>query len=342
MTAAAPEAALTSDSDALLSTEALTKHFPTKDGAGVIHAVNGVSLTLRRGETVGVVGESGCGKSTFARLCLRLIEPTSGTLAFDGGDLRALSPAALRARRRDMQIVFQDPFASLDPRMRVGAIIREPLDIHGVGTRADREREVQALLARVGLPPDAAQRFPHEFSGGQRQRIGIARAIALRPKLLVLDEPVSALDVSIQAQILNLLAALKRELGLSYLFISHDLAVIRHISDHVAVMYLGQVVEFTDVETLYARPAHPYTEALISAIPQPDPSRRRQRIVLKGDLPSPESPPPGCPFHTRCPKAWDSCRTVVPADLDIGEPGRPHRVRCHLHDPALAATRPAG
>jgi oligopeptide/dipeptide ABC transporter ATP-binding protein len=316
--------------DDLLTVENLIKHFPIK-GGGVIHAVNGVSLRQRRGETVGIVGESGCGKSTLARLCLRLVEPTSGAIRFDGTDLLALPAGALRAKRRDMQIIFQDPYASLDPRMSVGDIIREPLDIHGIGSRAERRREVAALLEKVGLPPDAARRYPHEFSGGQRQRIGIARAIALKPKLVVADEPVSALDLSIQSQVLNLLVALRAELKLSYLFISHDLAVIRYISDRVAVMYLGQIVELADVDQLYAQPAHPYTQALLSAIPQPDPERRRSRAVLAGDLPNPESPPPGCPFHPRCPHAMERCRSEFPAERNIGSPDRPHLVSCHLY-----------
>ncbi|UEM24842.1 ATP-binding cassette domain-containing protein (plasmid) [Skermanella mucosa] len=323
----APEATAPDD---LLTVENLTKHFPIK-GGGVIHAVNGVSLSQRRGETIGIVGESGCGKSTLARLCLRLVEPTSGAIRFDGEDIRALPARALRARRRDMQIIFQDPYASLDPRMSVGDIIREPLDIHSIGNRAERRVQVAQLLEKVGLPADAARRYPHEFSGGQRQRIGIARAIALKPKLVVADEPVSALDLSIQSQVLNLLVALRVEMNLSYLFISHDLAVIRYISDRVAVMYLGRIVELADVDTLYADPAHPYTRALLSAIPQPDPERRRARTVLAGDLPNPESPPPGCPFHPRCPAAMDHCRTVEPAERNIGTPDRPHLVSCHLY-----------
>ena len=321
---------MTNSPDDLLTVENLTKHFPIK-GGGVIHAVNGVSLSQRRGGTIGIVGESGCGKSTLARLCLRLVEPTSGAIRFDGEDIGALPARALRTRRRDMQIIFQDPYASLDPRMSVGDIIREPLDIHGIGSRAERRAEVAQLLEKVGLPPDAARRYPHEFSGGQRQRIGIARAIALKPKLVVADEPVSALDLSIQSQVLNLLVALRAEMNLSYLFISHDLAVIRYISDRVAVMYLGRIVELADVDALYAEPAHPYTRALLSAIPQPDPERRGARTVLAGDLPNPESPPPGCPFHPRCPAAMDHCRTVAPAERNIGTPDRPHLVSCHLY-----------
>jgi len=309
----------------------VVKHFPAKDGRGVARAVDGVSLTLARGETLGIVGESGSGKSTLARLMLRLIEPTSGAVHFDGGELTRLGTRALRAKRRDMQIVFQDPYASLDPRLSVGSIIAEPLAIHGVGIRAERRRRVAELLALVGLEGDAAGRYPHEFSGGQRQRIGIARAIALEPKLVVLDEPVSALDVSIQSQILNLLMDLKARLRLSYVFISHDLGVVEHVSDRVAVMYLGRVVELTTTPALYARPAHPYTQALMSAAPAPDPERRSQRIVLTGEPPSPEAPPSGCPFHPRCPQAMERCKTEVPVERDIGTAGVPHQVSCHLY-----------
>ena len=314
----------------LLEARGLTKHFRVEGRAGTVLAVDGVSLTLRRGETLGIVGESGCGKSTLARLLLRLIEPTSGTVAFEGEDLMGLPHAALRARRRDMQLIFQDPYASLDPRLTVGAIVGEPLAIHGVGGRAARRDRVAELLNLVGLDPEATSRYPHEFSGGQRQRIGIARAIALEPKLIIADEPVSALDVSIQSQILELLLDLKVRMSLSYIFISHDLAVIEQVSDRVAVMYLGRIVETTDTESLYRNPSHPYTEALISAVPQPDPDRQRSRIVLSGDIPDPEDPPPGCPFHPRCPKAMDRCRTEVPGTADIGAQDRPHHVTCHL------------
>jgi len=315
----------------LLELVDITKHFPAKDGRGTVKAVDGVSLTLGSGETLGIVGESGCGKSTLARLMLRLIEPTSGQVRFAGDDLLAAPSSVLRARRRDMQIVFQDPYASLDPRLSVGAIIAEPLEIHRFGDRGQRRRRVAELLSLVGLEPDAAARYPHEFSGGQRQRIGIARAIALEPKLVVLDEPVSALDVSIQSQILNLLMDLKARLGLSYVFISHDLAVVEHVSDRVAVMYLGRVVETTATAALYARPAHPYTQALMSAVPDPDPARRALRIVLQGDPPSPESPPPGCTFHTRCPRVIERCRSNVPLLRNIGPDGVPHYVSCHLY-----------
>ena len=316
----------------LLEARGLTKHFRAEGRGGTVKAVNGVSLSLRRGETLGVVGESGCGKSTLARLLLRLIEPTSGTVVFEGEDLMGLSHAALRAKRRDMQLIFQDPYASLDPRLTVGAIVGEPLAIHGVGGRAARRDRVAELLGLVGLEPDATSRYPHEFSGGQRQRIGIARAIALQPKLIIADEPVSALDVSIQSQILELLLDLKARMNLSYIFISHDLAVVERVSDRVAVMYLGRVVETADTESLYRNPSHPYTEALISAVPQPDPDRPRSRIVLSGDIPDPEDPPPGCPFHPRCPKAMDRCRTEVPGTADIGARDRPHFVTCHLFE----------
>jgi oligopeptide/dipeptide ABC transporter ATP-binding protein len=272
-----------------------------------------------------------CGKSTLARTVLRLIEPTSGQVVFDGEDLLRLSPRTLRRRRRDMQTVFQDPYASLDPRVRIGASIEEPLIIHRFGSRAERTRRVAELLEMVGLGAAAAARYPHEFSGGQRQRIGIARAIAAAPKLVIADEPVSALDVSIQSQILNLLVELRARLALSLLFISHDLAVIRYISERVAVMYLGQLVEVGDAASIYEEPAHPYTQALLSAIPQPDPERRRKRIVLAGDVPNPEHPPAGCPFHPRCPQAMDRCRTEVPLERNLGTAARPHLVRCHLY-----------
>ncbi|MGH6919651.1 MAG: ABC transporter ATP-binding protein, partial [Geminicoccaceae bacterium] len=284
-----------------------------------------------RGETIGIVGESGCGKSTLARTALRLIEPTSGQLLFDREDVLRLPPKALRRRRRDMQIIFQDPYASLDPRARIGTSIEEPLIIHGYGSRAERARRVALLLELVGLGAEAASRYPHEFSGGQRQRIGIARAIAAGPKLVIADEPVSALDVSIQSQILNLLVELRDRLALSLLFISHDLAVIRYISERVAVMYLGQLVEMGDAATIYEQPAHPYTQALLSAIPQPDPERRRKRIVLAGDVPSPEHPPAGCPFHPRCPQAMERCRSEIPLERNLGNDARPRLVRCHLY-----------
>ncbi len=314
----------------LLEVRHLIKQFPLK-GGGVIHALNGVSLAQEKGETIGIVGESGCGKSTLARVVLRLIEPTSGEIRFDGEDLIRLSKRAMRAKRQAMQIIFQDPFASLDPRIRIGRAIEEPLIIHGIGGRAERREKVADLLTMVGLAQDAASRYPHEFSGGQRQRIGIARALAVEPKLVIADEPVSALDVSIQAQILNLLIDLRERLDLSFLFISHDLAVVRHVSDRVAVMYLGQIVEFGVAERIYRQAAHPYTQTLISAVPEPKPGRRRQRVVPAGDVPSPEAPPSGCPFHPRCPKAVDQCRTTLPAEKNIATADRPHLVRCHLY-----------
>jgi oligopeptide/dipeptide ABC transporter ATP-binding protein len=319
----------------LLECQDLIKHFRAKDGQGTIQAVNGVGLSLDRGETLGIVGESGCGKSTLARLLLRLIEPTAGKVRFDGEDLLSLPQSKLRTKRRDLQLIFQDPYASLDPRLTIRAILAEPLAIHGVGDRRQRRERVVELLETVGLESESLSRYPHEFSGGQRQRIGIARAIALHPKLIVADEPVSALDVSIQSQILELLLDLKDRLGLSYIFISHDLAVVEHVSDRVAVMYLGRIVETTDTESLYRNPSHPYTKALISAVPQPDPDQRRERIVLSGDMPNPESPPPGCPFHTRCPKVMDRCRVDLPKTKNIASEDRPHFVACHLFEQAL-------
>jgi oligopeptide transport system ATP-binding protein len=311
----------------LLAAENLVKHYKARDGDGLARAVDGVSLTLRKGETLGIVGESGCGKSTLARLVLRLIEPTAGRVLLDGEDILALKPGTLRKRRRDMQIVFQDPFASLDPRMSVGRIIAEPLDIHGVGSPQERQRRVEDLLLMVGLDRSALGRYPHEFSGGQRQRIGIARAIALEPKLLVLDEPVSALDVSIQSQILNLLIDLKSRLDLSYIFISHDLSVVEHVSDRVLVMYLGRIVEEGTATQVLRQPRHPYTEALVSAVPG---AKKGPRIVLKGDPPSPESVPEGCRFHPRCPKVMEICRHTPP--LSVAQGGSA-RVECHLYGP---------
>ena len=312
----------------LLRVEELDKEFPLRGGHGSIKAVRGVSFVQQVGQTLGIVGESGCGKSTLGRLLIRLLDPTAGRVLFNGEDLAALSAQEVRTRRRHMQMVFQDPFASLDTRMKIGAQIEEPLIIHGLGDREARQREVGRLLELVGLSGDAANRYPHEFSGGQRQRICIARAAAPRPKLVIADEPVSALDVSIQSQILNLFDDLRRELGLSYVFISHDLAVVQHISDVVAVMYLGQIVELAPADLLFEAPKHPYTEALISAIPQPDPERSRSRIVLSGDVPSPETPPSGCPFHPRCPQAMDQCRKSAPPEVVVGAG---HHTRCFLH-----------
>ncbi len=311
----------------LLETRNLAKHFVARDGEGVVRAVNGVSLSVAPGSTFGIVGESGCGKSTLARLVMRLIEPSAGSIIFQGEDLMALGATALRRRRRELQMVFQDPYASLDSRMTVGAIISEPLDIHRIGTRTGRRARVRDLLNLVGLDANASEKYPHEFSGGQRQRIGIARAIALEPRLIVLDEPVSALDVSIQAQILNLLVDLKNRLALSYIFISHDLSVVEHVSDEVAVMYAGRVVETGPASLVFRSPCHPYTKALVSAVPEIDPARQRQRIVLSGDPPNPEMIPPGCPFHPRCPSALPVCGEAVP-DLRQTED---RMVACHLY-----------
>jgi len=309
-------------SEALLEVTDLVKHFPLREGVvfqrqiGAVQAVDGVCFTVRRGETLGLVGESGCGKSTTARLVMRLLDPTSGSIRFDGRDIAGLSRGELKPLRREMQMIFQDPYSSLNPRRTVGSIIAEPLVIHALeGTPAARKRRVQELMDTVGLNPEHYNRYPHEFSGGQRQRIGVARAIALKPKLLVADEPVSALDVSIQAQILNLLRDLQRELGLTIIFIAHDLSVVRHMSDRIAVMYLGKIVELADADALYAHPRHPYTGALLSAVPVADPlvaaSKRRQ--VLGGDVPSPTNPPAACRFHPRCPK-------FVAGHCDVEEP----------------------
>lgn len=311
---------------ALIEARGLSKHYPSRDGKGIVKAVNGVNLAVVKGETLGIVGESGCGKSTLARLLLRLIEPTEGEVLLEGENLLTLDAAAMRRRRRDIQIVFQDPYASLDPRMTVADIIAEPLDIHAVGTSLERRAKVAGLLDLVGLDPSAGKRYPHEFSGGQRQRIGIARAIALEPKLVVLDEPVSALDVSIQSQILNLLDDLKRRLQLSYIFISHDLSVVQHVSDRVAVMYLGQIVEEGLAEDVFGAPVHPYTQALISAVPEINSGERKQRIILAGDPPNPENIPPGCPFHPRCIHAFGPCPTQIPELRG----DTMHRAACHL------------
>ena len=310
----------------LLEARNLSKSFPARDGKGLVRAVNAVNLTLAEGETLGIVGESGCGKSTLARMLMRLIEPSAGEVLFRGENLLTLPRSAMRQHRRDIQIVFQDPYASLDPRMNIAQIIAEPLDIHGIGSKAERAVKVQELLALVGLDPQAGRRYPHEFSGGQRQRIGIARAIALEPKLVVLDEPVSALDVSIQSQILNLLDDLKTRLNLSYIFISHDLSVVQHVSDRVAVMYLGRVVEEGLAEAVLGAPKHPYTQALISAVPEIDPTKRKAHMLLPGDPPNPESIPAGCPFNPRCPLAIDICRTEEPAFRGDSA----SRARCHL------------
>ena len=319
----------------LLEVRGLKKHFPIRRGvfsrvSGYVRAVDGVDLTLRRGETLGLVGESGSGKTTTGRCILRLMEPTAGSVRFDGVDLLSLPHAEMRKMRREMQVIFQDPYGSLNPRMKVGSIVGEPLAIHRIAKGSEREDRVVDLLRRVGLDPSAMKRYPHEFSGGQRQRIGIARALALKPKLVICDEPVSALDVSIQAQVVNLLMDLQEEFSLTYLFIAHDLSVVEHISDRVAVMYLGKIVEVADAETLYRDPQHPYTRALLSAIPVADPDSRSQRVPLKGDLPSPASPPSGCAFHPRCPVAVDRCSRVEPSLADLGGG---HRASCLLVQP---------
>ena len=309
----------------LVSVRKLVKHFPLEGSDLVVRAVDGVTFEILRGETLGLVGESGCGKSTVGRCLLRLIEPTSGEIRFEEKDVRALGKRELRELRREMQIIFQDPYASLNPRMKVRDIVAEPLLIHGMGGKEERRAKVADLMLKVGLDPDYMNRYPHEFSGGQRQRIGIARALALNPKLIVADEPVSALDVSVQAQVVNLLQDLQEEFGLTYLFISHGLAVVEHISTRVAVMYLGRIVEVASSEELYARPLHPYTQALLSAIPVPDPGRKRERIVLEGDVPTPINPPSGCRFRTRCPAAIAECARIDP---DLREISHGHTVAC--------------
>lgn len=312
--------ALVDEQDELVRVRGLLKHFPLEDSDDVVRAVDGVTFEIFRGETLGLVGESGCGKSTVGRCILRLIEPTAGTIEFDGRNVLATGGKALRELRREMQIIFQDPYASLNPRMRVRDIVGEPLVIHGLKDKEERRTRVAELLKKVGLDPDYMNRYPHEFSGGQRQRIGIARALALNPKLIVADEPVSALDVSVQAQVVNLLQDLQAEFGLTYLFISHGLAVVEHISTRVAVMYLGRIVEVASAEELYVQPLHPYTQALLSAIPIPDPTRKRDRIILTGDVPTPVNPPSGCRFRTRCPMAIQDCALIDP-DLREISPG---------------------
>ncbi|WP_089960740.1 ABC transporter ATP-binding protein [Limnohabitans sp. 2KL-3] len=319
----------------LLQVKGLTKYFPIKGGllsreVGRVHAVDGVSLSIAAGETLGMVGESGCGKSTTGRCILRLIEPSAGEVRFNGQDVTAMNPQALRQVRRDMQIIFQDPFASLNPRMTVEAIIGEALTIHKLTKSASEyQARVVDLLETVGLNADHMRRFPHEFSGGQRQRIGIARALAVSPKLIVCDEPVSALDVSIQAQVINLLEDLQAKMGLTYLFIAHDLSVVEHISNRVAVMYLGRVVEIAPSRDLYTHPKHPYTEALLSAVPIPDPKAKKKRIVLTGDVPNPVNRPTGCHFHPRCPKATERCKVEEPVLKNVGTQ---HQAACHLND----------
>ncbi len=336
--AVAPEPPEPSEDDVLLSVRGLKKHFPVKQGllkrtSGYLQAVDGVDLEVRRGETLGLVGESGCGKSTLGRTLLRLIEPTEGEITFDGVELVGLGNKALKDMRRHMQIVFQDSVGSLDPRMKVGELIAEGLTIHGIGARKDRDAVVHDMLERVGMPPEAADRYPHQFSGGQRQRIGLARALVLQPKLVVADEPVSALDVSIQSQVLNLLVELKAEFDLTYVFVAHDLAVVGYISDRVAVMYLGRIVEIAPSDELFRRPLHPYTMALLSANPEPIPGRKSTRIVLKGDVPSPIDPPSGCRFRTRCPIAQQICSELDPA---LQDHGLDHRAACHFPGTSIA------
>jgi peptide/nickel transport system ATP-binding protein len=325
----------------LLEVRELATHFPLRAGlfgrtVGSIKAVDGVSLEVRRGETLGLVGESGCGKSTLGRSVLRLIEPTSGSIRFAGQELIGLSWREMRALRRKMQIIFQDPYASLNPRMTVREIVGEGLVIHRLASRAEREIKIAGLLEKMGLGRDSMDRYPHEFSGGQRQRIGIARALAVNPELVIADEPISSLDVSIQAQIVNLLMDLQRELGLTYLFIAHDLKIIEYLSTRVAVMYLGKIVELADAADLYRAPKHPYTQALLSAVPIPDPDRQRQRIILQGDVPSPANPPPGCAFHPRCPYVFDRCRRETPP-LYALENGRV--ASCFLVEPEATALK---
>ncbi|MER6025403.1 dipeptide ABC transporter ATP-binding protein [Streptomyces sp. NPDC001851] len=320
--------------ETLLKVTGLQKHFPIKKGlfqrqVGAVRAVDGLDFEVRSGETLGVVGESGCGKSTMGRLITRLLEPTAGTIEFEGKDITHLGVSGMRPMRRDVQMIFQDPYSSLNPRHTIGTIVGAPFRLQGVEPEGGIKKEVQRLLSVVGLNPEHYNRYPHEFSGGQRQRIGIARALALKPKLVVADEPVSALDVSIQAQVVNLMDDLQEELGLTYVIIAHDLSVVRHVSDRIAVMYLGKIVELADRDSLYKAPMHPYTKALMSAVPIPDPARKNaksERILLKGDVPSPISPPSGCRFHTRCWKATEICRTTEPALKEL-KPGQ--RVACH-------------
>lgn len=322
----------------LLKVEGLKKYFPITGGIfsrvkGQVKAVDDISFYVNEGETLGIVGESGCGKSTTGRMLMRLLEPTEGTVTFDGQELTSLSPAEMRKARRDIQMVFQDPYASLNPRHSIEKILMEPLNVHNIGDPKERKRKVHEFLEIVGLSSYHAKRYPHQFSGGQRQRIGIARALMTNPKLIIADEPVSALDVSIQAQVLNLMQDLQRDLKLTYIFIAHDLGVVRHISDRVGVMYLGNMAELADTETLYEKPLHPYTQALLAAVPVPDPDFEREEVVIKGDVPSPSNPPSGCRFHTRCPFKMDICSKEVPRFAEV-EPG--HSVACHLYE----ASRP--
>jgi len=325
--------------DVLLDVKGLKMYFPITKGIIIqrkiadVKAVDGVSFSIKRGETLGLVGESGCGKSTTGRAILQLYRPTAGSVVFDGKELTTMKGETLRRQRREMQMIFQDPYASLNPRLTVGNIVGEPLEVHNLAKGKERQERVQELLKLVGLNPYFVNRYPHEFSGGQRQRIGIARSLAVNPEFIVADEPISALDVSIQAQIVNLLEDLQADLGLTYLFIAHDLSMVRHISDRVAVMYLGKLVELTDHVTLYDEPLHPYTQALLSAVPIPDPhiEEKRQRIVLEGDVPTPINPPSGCNFRTRCPRAMDVCAEEDPVWKNLGTPEKEHWVACHLY-----------
>jgi len=327
----------------LLSVKGLVKHFPVRKGlfqrtVGQVHAVDGISFDIAAGETLGLVGESGCGKSTAGKTILKLLDPTAGEIRINGERIDHLSRHEMRPYRRQLQVVFQDPYSSLNPRLRIRDIIGEPLLNYGVSGGRELTERVAALALKVGLREDALDRFPHEFSGGQRQRIGIARALALHPSLIICDEPVSALDVSVQAQVINLLGDLQREFGLSYLFVAHDLAVVEHISHRIAVMYLSKIVELADKRALFTRPQHPYTEALLSAVPVPDPEAARKRIILKGDVPSPIDPPPGCRFHTRCPYAFERCSKEEPEIREV-LPG--HHVACHLREVQPAAVTQA-
>jgi oligopeptide transport system ATP-binding protein len=325
--------------DVLLEVDGLKMYFPITKGIIIqkkiadVKAVDGVTFSIKHGETLGLVGESGCGKSTTGRAILQLYRPTAGSVKFEGRELTDMKGETLRRQRREMQMIFQDPYASLNPRLTVGNIVGEPLEVHKLANGKERQERVQELLKLVGLNPYFVNRYPHEFSGGQRQRIGIARALAVNPKFIVADEPISALDVSIQAQIVNLLEDLQANLGLTYLFIAHDLSMVRHISDRIAVMYLGKIVELTDHETLYNNPLHPYTQALLSAVPIPDPyiEDTRQRIVLEGDVPTPTNPPEGCNFSTRCPRVMDICREVEPEWKNLGTEEEDHWVACHLY-----------
>ncbi len=323
----------------LLEVKDLVKHFPVRGGVfsrirNYVRAVDGVSFDLEPSETLGLVGESGCGKSTTGRALLRLIEPTSGEVSFEGTDVCALDRESMRKLRREMQIIFQDPYASLNPRMTVGSIVGEPLTIHGIAKGKEKEEKVASLLHRVGLRPEHIRRYPHEFSGGQRQRIGIARALALNPKLIIADEPVSALDVSIQAQVINLLEDLQKEFGIAFVLIAHDLAVVQHVSDRIAVMYLGKIVEMSSADRVVMEPKHPYTEALLSAVPIPDPTLRKKRMILTGDVPSPVNPPSGCRFHTRCPYKEERCVAEEPPMREIS-PG--HFAACHFSEKLYGA-----